>query len=158
MTGDFGSILFIALRSSRVTSRGVTGTSGVKGWYGVYGTPPAVHGVFKPADNGVVRSKTVVLVDGAKEGDESPGGGSKARNGSCPVAFEAVLFSTGGRLAAEPGIIRFGGREVAIERLLEGGRILRVDICSAIERVGETGDGSFAVFTVEALREWLIYG
>ena len=65
---------------------------------------------------------------------------------------------TGCGLASEPGIMRFGGREVAMERLFGGGRMLSVDICSAIERVGETGDGLMAIFMLDALREWPIYG
>lgn len=107
----------------------------------------------------MVRSKTVVFVEWEKDGDESPGGGSKARNGSWRVGFAAVLLVlTGCGLAAEPGIMRFGGREVAIERLFGRGRMFSVDICSAIERVGETGDGLLAVFKLDALREWPICG
>ena len=74
------------------------------------------------------------------------------------MGLVALLLFTGCGLAAEPGIMRFAGREVAIERLFGGGRVLSVDICSAIDRVGEMGEGLFAVFTLEALREWLLYG
>lgn len=65
---------------------------------------------------------------------------------------------TGCGLAMGPGIMRFGGREVAIDRLFGAARMLRVDICSTMDRVGETGEGLCAVFTLEALREWLMYG
>lgn len=44
-----------------------------------------MNGVLRPGERGAARSRTVVLVVGANEGDESPGGGSKARNGSARV-------------------------------------------------------------------------
>ncbi len=69
-----------------------------------------------------------------------------------------VVIGGAGCVDLGTGIMRFGGREVATERLLGGGRMLSVDICSAIERDGETGDGSWAVLMLEALREWLVYG
>ena len=56
--------------------------------YGLYGMAPALHGVFSPLGfNGVVRSRTVVLVTLEVVGDEA--GGSKARNGRARDEFVA---------------------------------------------------------------------
>jgi hypothetical protein len=71
---------------------------GVKGWYGLYGTAPALHGVFSPAvagpldGSGVVRSSTVVLVDCWNEAYEGEAmGGSNCRRGSCRIEEVALL-------------------------------------------------------------------
>jgi len=92
-TGLRPSAFFIAFRSSLVTRCGVTGMSGVKGWYGEYGTAPADQGVLRPAVlgpwwPGPCLSSTVVLVVGANEGDVMEG--SKARNGSARFVAAVV--------------------------------------------------------------------
>lgn len=60
--GVLGSSLFIRLRSALVTRLGVMGTTGEKGWYGLYGTAAPVNGVCMPGDIGMARVKTVSFV------------------------------------------------------------------------------------------------
>jgi hypothetical protein len=57
-----------------------------------------------------------------------------------------------GLTAAAPGIFKFKGRFVATDLLLGGGPIEAEARFSAIDRVGETGEGS-EVCTLELLRE-----
>ena len=72
----------------------------MNGWYGLYGTAPAVHGVrgipavFNPGERGDVLSRTVVLVVCEKEGEASDG--SKARKGSALEAAGAAGASCRG--------------------------------------------------------------
>lgn len=101
-----------------------------------------------------MRSNTVVLVEYEKDGEESPAGGSKARKGSWRVELLAEAFEARWGLVEVPGIMRLGGREVAMERLLGGGPREAEVRFSAMDRVGEIGEGFVEVFTLELLREW----
>ena len=96
----------------------------------------------------MVRSRTVVLVECEKDGEESPGGGSNALKGSCRVDEVAEE----GLTEAGPGIVKFKGRLVPTDLLFGGGPIETEARFSAIDGVGETGDGS-EVCTLELLRE-----
>ena len=89
MVGVFGTILFMRFRSSFVTREGVTGTTGVNGWYGEYGTAPAVRGVLPVVgESGPLLSKTVCLVVRAMvDGDAM--GCSYARSGNEPPVLTA---------------------------------------------------------------------
>jgi hypothetical protein len=101
----------------------------------------------------------VVLVEYENDGEESPAGGSKARKGSWRVELLAEAFEAGWVVVEEvPGIMRLGGREVAMERLLGGGPMEAEARFSAIDRVGEIGEGFVEVFALELLREWCWYG
>lgn len=89
------------------------------------------------------------MVECENDGEESPGGGSNALKGSCRVdeVADEGFTETG------PGIVKFKGRFVATDLLLGGGPIETEARFSAIDLVGEMGDGS-AVCTLELLREW----
>jgi hypothetical protein len=112
---------------------------GVKGWYGLYGTAPALHGVFSPAvvgpldGSGVVRSSTVVLVDcwnEAYEGDAM--GGSNCLKGSCRIEEVALLG-----VMVLLGVTALLGE--AVLRLLDGPGV-EVDIGKREDRgLGEEG-------------------
>lgn len=97
------------------------GIIGEKGWYGLYGTAPALQGVFKPPVWGplglMLRSRTVVFVVGTKDGDWRAG--SKERRGR----------------AREEELVE-GGLEVCTWRGLGAGR--KSGVCDVAE-VAEDG-------------------
>lgn len=80
-----GSILLILFLSALVTSDGVTGTHGVNGWYGEYGSAAPVNGVRPPpGESGSDRSKTVCFVWIDELVGEASDDSAYARSGSVP--------------------------------------------------------------------------